>query len=36
VGKVAPLLFEKYGKESQLNNNFTIGWKRIYNFAKDG
>ena len=29
--KVAPLLIEKYGTESQLNNNFTTGWKSLYN-----
>jgi hypothetical protein len=41
--KVAPLLFEKYGSESQLNNNFTTGWKSLYNqmsrkgaFVQDG
>lgn len=27
---IAPMLFEKYGKETQLKN-FTIGWKSMYN-----
>jgi hypothetical protein len=39
---VVPVLFEKYGKESQLNN-FAIKWKTLINqmskkgaFAKEG
>jgi len=31
---VAPMLFEKYGKETQLKN-VTIGWKSKYNQMSD-
>jgi hypothetical protein len=31
---VAPMLFEKYGKETQLKN-VTIGWKSMYNQMSD-